>query len=74
MNDDENYIHKYYAPFLLSKNHEDVSSGTEYDSAKRRVCHQENVILYLLLKKPNSFEWQVSLLFFSHRQEIIITY
>ena len=22
------YIHKYYAPFLLSKNHEDVFSGT----------------------------------------------
>ena len=22
MNDDDNYIHKYYAPFLSSKNHE----------------------------------------------------
>ena len=29
MNDDENFIHKYYAPFLSSKNHEDVSSGSE---------------------------------------------
>ena len=27
MNDDESFIHKYYAPFLPSKNHEDVSSG-----------------------------------------------
>ena len=27
MNDDEIFIHKYYAPFLSSKNHEDMSSG-----------------------------------------------
>ena len=27
MNDDENFIHEYYAPFFGSKNHEDVSSG-----------------------------------------------
>ena len=33
MNDDDNFIHKYYAPFLLSNNHEYVSSGSEYDSA-----------------------------------------
>ena len=26
MNDDENVIHKYYAPFLPSKNHEYISS------------------------------------------------
>ena len=25
--DDDNFIHKYYAPFLSSKNHEDVFSG-----------------------------------------------
>ena len=25
MNDDENFIHKYYAPFLPSKNNEDIS-------------------------------------------------
>ena len=31
MNDDNNFIHKYYVPFLSSKNHEDVSSGSEYD-------------------------------------------
>ena len=37
MNDDENFIHKYYAPFWLSKNHEDVSSVSEYDSGKRIV-------------------------------------
>ena len=28
MNDDESFIHKYYLPFLPSKNHEDVSSGS----------------------------------------------
>ena len=27
INDDDNFINKYYAPFLSSKNHEDVSSG-----------------------------------------------
>ena len=37
MNDDDNYMHKYYATFLSSNNHEDVSSRSEYDSAKRRV-------------------------------------
>ena len=31
MNDDELYINKYYAPFLSSKDHEDISSGSEYD-------------------------------------------
>ena len=29
MNDDDNFIHKYYAPFLSSNKHEDVSSGSE---------------------------------------------
>ena len=28
MNDDDNYIHKYYTILLQSKNHEVVSSGT----------------------------------------------
>ena len=31
MNYDKNYIHKYYAPLLLSNNHEDVCTGSEYD-------------------------------------------
>ena len=31
INDDANYIHKYYAPFLPSKNNEYVSSRSEYD-------------------------------------------
>ena len=31
-NDDDKIFHKYYAPFLSSNNHEDVSSGSEYDS------------------------------------------
>ena len=64
MNYDENFIHKYYAPFLSSKNHEDVSSSSEYNSAKQTFCCHENIILDLLLKKPKSFEWWVSLLFF----------
>ena len=34
MNEDEKFIQKYYAPFLPSKTNEDVSSGSEYDSAK----------------------------------------
>ena len=55
MNYDDNFIHKYYAPFLSSNNYEDVSSGSEYDSAKRRVCHNKNIILDLLLNKSKSF-------------------
>ena len=51
MNYDENFIHKYYAPFLLSRNNEDVSSGSEYDSAKQRVCCHNIFIFGLLLKK-----------------------
>ena len=47
--DDDNYIHKYYALFLLSKIHKYASSGTEYNSTKRRVRCQKNVILDLLL-------------------------
>ena len=31
MNDDDHFIQKYYAPFFLSKNHEDLSSGSGYD-------------------------------------------
>ena len=57
MNDDEKFIYKYYAPFLPSNNNEDVSSGSEYDSAKRRVRRHEKIILDLLLKKSKSFEW-----------------
>ena len=45
MNDDENFIHKYYALFLSSKNCDDVPSGSEYDSAKRRVRRNKNIIL-----------------------------
>ena len=44
MNDNDNYMYKYYAPFLSSSNHEDVSSGSEYDSAKLRV--RRNKILF----------------------------
>ena len=63
MNDDTNDMHKYYAPFLSSNNHEGVYSGSEYDSRKRRVHRNKNIILDLLLNKSNSFECQVSLLF-----------
>ena len=43
MNDDENFIHKYYTPFLQSKNNEDVYFRSEYDSAKRRVRRNRNI-------------------------------
>ena len=47
MNDDENFIHKYYTPFLSSKNHEDLLSGSFYDSAKRTVsCHKKLFWIY----------------------------
>ena len=31
MIDDDNFIHKYYVPFLSSNHHEDVSYVSEYD-------------------------------------------
>ena len=65
MNYDEHFIHKYYAPFLRSKNNEDVSSGSGYDSAKRIVRRNERIILDLILNQSQSFEFQVSLLFFN---------
>ena len=46
---------------FLSKNYEDVSSGSEYDSAKRTVSRHKNNIWDLLLNKSKSFEWKVSL-------------
>ena len=55
MNDNETFIHKYYAPFLPSKNNEDVSSGSEYDSVKRRICRNKKIIFDLLLNKSKSF-------------------
>ena len=64
MNDDENFIQKYHTPFLPSKDHEDISSGSEYDSAKQRVRRNKKIILYLLLNKSKSSEWQVSMHFF----------
>ena len=36
MNEDENIIHKYYAPFLPSNNNEDVSSSSEYYFSKTK--------------------------------------
>ena len=44
MNDDNNFIHKYYAPFLSPNNYADVSSGSEYDSVKQRVFHHKKII------------------------------
>ena len=64
MNDYENFIHEYYAPFLSSNNHEDVSSGSDYDSAKLIVFRNKNIILDLLLNKSDSFEWRLSLISF----------
>ena len=46
INDDDNYMHKYYAPYLSSKNNEDLSSGSEYDSAKRRV-HRNKTLFWI---------------------------
>ena len=50
--------------YFLSKNQEDVSSGSWYDSVKRAVSRHEEIISRLLLKKPKGFECQVFLLFF----------
>ena len=41
MNYDENSIPEYYAPFLLSKNYEDLFSGSYYDSTKQRYRRQK---------------------------------
>ena len=49
MNDDDNYIHKYYALFLSSKNQEDLISGTEYELAKQRFRYQ----IYFFYYKRN---------------------
>ena len=51
MNDDDTFIQKYYAPFLSSNNHEDASSGSEYDPAQRRVCRNKKSVFDLLLNK-----------------------
>ena len=59
MNNDHNFMHKYYAQFLSSKNHEDVSSGSEYDSEKRRVHQNKDIILNLMLNKSKSLECQL---------------
>ena len=39
MNENDKFIHKYYAPMLSSKNHKDVSSGSDYDSVKQTARH-----------------------------------
>ena len=62
INYDNNYIHKYYASFLSSKNNEDLSLGSEYDAEKQICFRLKNIILVLLLKQSNSFKCQVSLL------------
>ena len=64
MKDHDNFIHKYYLPLFWSNNHEDVSSGSEYDSAKLTVRRHENIIFDLLLNKSKIFEWQISLLYY----------
>ena len=50
-----NYMHKYYAPFLSSNNHLYVSSGSEYNSDKRRVCCNKKVPLDSIINESNSF-------------------
>ena len=51
----KNLIHKYYSPFLPSRNNEHVSSGSEYNPEKQIVRRHENDILYLLLNKSKRF-------------------
>ena len=57
MNDDDKFIHKYYAPFPSSNNHENVYSGSDYNSEKRKFCRHKNITLDLLLNESNIFEW-----------------
>ena len=65
-----NIMHHFY-----HKTHEDVSSGSEYDSEKQTFHSNKNIILDLLLNKSKSFKWHVSLVFFfSQRQMFFITY
>ena len=64
MNDDYNVSHKYVAPLFSSNDKKYVSTGTEYDWAKRRFRLHEKNILDLLLKTLNIFERKVSLLLF----------
>ena len=50
MNDDDNFIHIYYAPFLSSENHEDIYLRSYYDSAKRIFCQNKNII-WIIIKQ-----------------------
>ena len=63
MNYDEDCFHKSYALFIL-KEKRGCMFRIKILSDKQRVCYQKNIILDLLLKKSNSFKWNVSLLFF----------
>ena len=65
MNYDEHFIHKYYAPFLPSNNHEDISSGSQYDSEKRRVRCNKRIILDLLLNKSKILNGRYHSYFFN---------
>ena len=51
MNNNDQFIHNYYSPFVLSNNHEDLSSISEYYPEIQTVCCNKNIILELLLKK-----------------------
>ena len=54
MNDEENSIHKMFAPFLSSNFHEH-----NMIQQKEEFVVWKNAILDLLLNKPKSFYWQV---------------
>ena len=45
MNYYDNFINRYDAPFLSSNSHEDVFSGSEYDSEKLTNRRHKNIIL-----------------------------
>ena len=54
MNDNEKFIDKKFTLFLPSKNIEDVSFGSEYDSEKWRVRRNKNINLDLLFNESKS--------------------
>ena len=45
MNKNDNFIHKYYAPYL-SNNHEDISPGSGSDTAKQTV-HRHKTLFWI---------------------------
>ena len=55
MNEYGNYTHKCYSPFLSSNNHEDVSSGSEYDFSKTKILSPEKHYFGFIIKEIKEF-------------------